>query len=59
MSTDSDKPVTDVKSEEKPAPAAKPVAKKPEEIPVELPAFEKAFLIKLLKNLVIKLKLHL
>ena len=50
MSTDSDKPVTDVKSEEKPAPAAKPVAKKPEEIPVELPAFEKGISDKIVEK---------
>ena len=43
MSSDSDKPVADTKSEEKstPSPAAKPAAKKPEEKPVELPTFEK------------------
>ena len=45
MSSDSEKPVTEVKSttETKPEtkPTTKPVVKKPEEKPVELPAFEK------------------
>ncbi len=45
MSSDSKKPVTEVKStiETKPEtkPTTKPVVKKPEEKPVELPAFEK------------------
>ena len=54
MSTDSDKPATDAKSEEKPVPAAKPapkpVAKKPEEIPVELPAFEKGISDKIVEK---------
>jgi len=58
MSTDTKTSTTDVPSEEKPT-TDKPVAKKPEEKPVELPAFEKGFLIKSLKNLEIKLKLLL
>ena len=45
MSSDAEKSATDAQSEEKstPAekPAPKPVAKKPEEPSVELPAFEK------------------
>jgi NADH-quinone oxidoreductase subunit C len=41
MSSDSEKPVTEVKSTTETKPTTKPVVKKPEEKPVELPAFEK------------------
>ena len=41
MSSDSEKPVTEVKSTTETKPTTKPVVKKPEEKPVELPTFEK------------------
>jgi len=41
MSSDSEKPVTEVKSTTGTKPTTKPVVKKPEEKPIELPAFEK------------------
>ncbi len=47
MSTDSDKPSADVKSEEKKAP---PPAKKPEEKSVDLPAFEKGISDKIIEK---------
>ena len=61
MSSDSDKPVADTPSEEKPTtaaakPAAKPAAKKPEEKPVELPAFEKSISDKIVEKFGDKVK---
>ncbi len=41
MNSDSEKPVTEVKSTTETKPTTKPVVKKPEEKPVELPTFEK------------------
>ena len=57
MSSDSDKPVADTKSEEKstPSPAAKPAAKK-EEKPVEIPAFEKSISDKIVEKFGDKVK---
>ncbi len=49
MSSDSEKP-TDAKPEEKPTAASKPVVKKPEETPVELPAFEKGISDKIVEK---------
>ncbi|WP_420544667.1 NADH-quinone oxidoreductase subunit C [Nitrosopumilus sp.] len=57
MSSDSDKPVADTKSEEKstPSPAAKPAAKK-EEKPAEIPAFEKSISDKIVEKFGDKVK---
>ena len=67
MSSDSDKPVADTKSEEKPTPAAakpaaakpaaaKPAAAKKEEKPVEIPAFEKSISDKIVEKFGDKVK---
>ncbi len=49
MSSDSEKPA-EAKLEEKPTTDSKPVVKKPEEKPVELPAFEKGISDKIIEK---------
>ena len=55
MSSDSDKPVADTKSEEKSTPS--PAAKKAEEKPVEIPAFEKSISDKIVEKFGDKVKI--